>query len=470
MAIIGKWIGLNVAEFPTTNYTPVPSNVFSTQIRNDNNDFNKVGSAITLNPSNNANGYIIRASTEINCTHNNRFTGQIRIVPTVNAGNADVLSSVAGQYSRNTIDNKSSSDSFTFITNITGSITLEVQWRRQGTGSVAGSVANSCLEIIPIYFNGIGLYEGVTNQLFGNVLPEVAILNNTITESGNIARLTNNITLSANKKYLVMGMYYREGTTPRTQRWIGFGVNGVLSRDAMTNIYYRDASNQNQGEAFSTIIDTGGSDLILNVLGYRGDGIDPPSLGGASIGGSPPSETLLSVAVVELNDSCETFRSVDLTGEQIIGTVGDLQVNTARNNIFNDRESFVRFSETSYRAEVNMDGFFGANVSASYQTANGTRITRRFLMNVNGVGDINVNSVKFGRGSQGGQSTYGFSGNPFGLVSLTQNDLISVGVQDVGNTVDVRTRAGWSGFWGINLDTMSGVIPPTNTRKFFSIT
>ena len=470
MAIVGKWIGLNVAAFPTTTYTPVPASVFNTQVRNDTNAFNKVDSTITLDTINDADGYIIRASTEIACTHNNRFTAQIRVIPTVNAGNAEVLASVAGQYSRNTTDNDSSSDSFTVITNITGSITFEVQWQRQGSGAPAGSVTNSCLEIIPIYFNGIGLYEGVTNQLLGGVTPEIVTLDSTITESGNIARSGNDIILSANKKYLVMGMYYRQGTTSRTQRWIGFGVNGVLNRDAMTNIYYRDASNQNQGEAFNTIIDAGGADLTLNILGYRGDGITPPSLGGAGVTGNAPNLTLLSVAIIELKGGCETFKSADNTGDQNIGVIGDVELNAARNNIFNDSDSFTKLNDTSYEAQAKMDAFYGANISASYQTASGTRITRRVLASVNGLADVNVNAVKFGRGSQGTQSTFGFSGNPFGLVSLNENDLISTSVQDIGNTVDVRTRAGWAGMWGINLDTMNNEPPPIVTRRFFSIT
>ena len=470
MAIVGKWIGLNVAAFPTTTYTPVPASVFNTQVRNDTNAFNKVDSTITLDTSNDADGYIIRASTEIACTHNNRFTGQIKVIPTVNAGNAEVLASVAGQYSRNTADNDSSSDSFTVITNITGSITFQVQWQRQGTGNPAGSVTNSCLEIIPIYFNGIGLYEGVTNQLLGGLTPEIAILDSTITESGNIARSGNDIILSANKKYLVMGMYYRQGSTNRTQRWIGFGVNGVMSRDAMTNIYYRDTSNQNQGEAFNTIIDAGGADVTLNVFGYIGDGISPPSLGGAGSAGNPPTLTLLSVAVIELKGGCETFRSSDNIGDQNIGVVGNVDLNAARDNIFNDSDSFIKSNDTSYEAQVNMDAYYGANIGASYQVASGTRITRRVLANVNGVGDVNVNAVKYGRGSQGSISTFGFSGNPFGLVSLSENDLISTGVQDIGGTVDVRTRAGWAGMWGINLDTMNNEPPPIVTRRFFSIT
>ena len=470
MAKIGKWTSGAEVAFPTTSYTVIPSNVFGTQVRNDDSLYSKSGSTITLDTSNDADGYIIRASFELEATHNNRLTVQARVVATSNSSNADVLASVVGQYSRNNTDKTASSDSFTVVANISGPITFEAQWRRQGSASPAGSVTNSCLEIIPIYFDGIGMYEGTTNQLLGGLTPEVAILDNTIVESGNISRTSNSITLSADKKYLIMGCYYTEREGSRTQRWAGIGEDGNLLKDSMTNIYIRDANNGRQGEVFSNIIDTSGSSKNIDVRVYRGDGDDPVSLGGASITGNSPITTLLSLAVIELKSGCEVFRSQDNTGVQNLGVLGDVEVDLARDEVFSSSESFTKSDNTSYEAVVDMDAYIGANISASYTASSGVRITRRFEISKDGVGDITTATSKFGRGTQGGQSTYGFSGNPFGFMQLNSGQTTGVEVKDIGATVNVSTRAGWVGFWGVNLDTMNNSGPEPITRRFFSIT
>ena len=470
MAKIGKWTSGAEVAFPTTSYTAVSSNLFNTEVRNDDSLYSKSGSTITLDTSNDADGYIIRASFELEATHNNRLTVQARVVATSNSSNADVLASVVGQYSRNNTDKTASSDSFTVVTNISGPITFEAQWRRQGSGSPAGSVANSCLEIIPIYFDGIGLYEGTTNQLLGGLTPEVAILDNTIVESGNISRTSNSITLSADKKYLVMGCYYSERGGARTQRWAGIGEDGTLLRDSMTNIYIRDVNNGRQGEVFSNIIDTSGGSKDIDVRVYRGDGDNPVSLGGANITGNSPTTTLLSLAVIELKSGCEVFRSQDNTGVQNLGVVGDVEVDLAKDEVFSSSESFTKSDNTSYEAVVDMDAYIGANISASYTASSGVRITRRFEISKDGVGDITTATSKFGRGTQGGQSTYGFSGNPFGFMQLNSGQTTGVEVKDIGSTINVSTRAGWVGFWGVNLDTMNNSSTEPITRRFFSIT
>ena len=470
MAKIGKWTSGAEVAFPTAAYTAIPSNVFGTEVRNDDSLYVKSGSSITLDSSNDADGYIIRASFEIISTHNNRMTAQARVVPTVNPTNANVLSSVVGEYSRNTVDATASSDAFTVIANISGSITFEAQWRRQGSGSPAGSVTSSCLEIIPIYFDGIGLYEGTTNQLLGGLTPEVATLDSTIVESGNISRTSNSITLSADKKYLVMGCYYSERGGARTQRWAGIGEDGTLLRDSMTNIYIRDSNNGRQGEVFSNIIDTSGGSKDIDVRVYRGDGDDPVSLGGANIEGNSPTVTLLSLAVIELKSGCEVFRSQDNTGVQNLGPVGDVDVELARDEVFSSSESFTKSDNTSYEAVVDMDAYIGANISASYTASSGLRITRRFEISKDGVGDVTTSTTKFGRGNQGGQSTYGFSGNPFGFMQLNSGQTTGVEVKDIGATINVSTRAGWVGFWGVNLDTMNNGGTPPRPRRFFSIT
>ena len=79
MAKIGKWTSGAEVAFPTTSYTAIPSNVFGTQVRNDDNLYVKSGSTITLDTSNDAHGYIIRASFEIQATHNNRLSAQARV-------------------------------------------------------------------------------------------------------------------------------------------------------------------------------------------------------------------------------------------------------------------------------------------------------------------------------------------------------------------------------------------------------
>ena len=165
MALLGKWTSGAVAEFPpnsATVFSDMPSTLFTNQVRNDSSEYTKSGASITLDTSNTADGYLIRASYEIVTTHNNRFTPNVQIAATAGASNATVQTTIAGGYSRNNTDNDTSADSYTIVTNITGSITLTAQWRQQGSGTPAGSTTEAVLEIIPLFFNGLGLYSSST--------------------------------------------------------------------------------------------------------------------------------------------------------------------------------------------------------------------------------------------------------------------------------------------------------------------
>ena len=473
MALIGKWTSGSVAEFPpssTTTFSDMPSTLFTNQVRNDSSEYTKSGSSITLDTSNTADGYLIRCSYETATTHNNRFTAQVQVVATSGASNATIQDTIAGGYSRNNTDNDMSADSYTVVTNITGSVTLTAQWRRQGTASPTGTTTEAVLEIIPLYFNGIGMYEGTTNELLGSTTPTVATIDNTVAETGSsITRSGNTVTLAADKKYLVFGCYYSERGGSRTQRWSGLGEDGTFLRDAMINTYIRDTSNDQQGEAFHTIIDTSGASKDIDFRVYRGDGVSPTTLGGADSPGNTPTATQLDLTVIELKSGCEVFRSKDNTAVQDLGVVGPVTVDVARDQLFADSASWSSSNNQTYTAAVAMDAFIGSNVSASYNTSSGTRITRRFALSQNGTADITASTTKFGRGNQGSIDTYGFSGNPFGFFDLAQNDTVGTIVEDIGATVGVSTRAGWVGFWGINIDTMNNTII-TPTRRFFSIT
>ena len=475
MALIGKWTSGTVAALPpssTTTFSDMPSTLFTNQVRNDSSEYTKSGSSITLDTSNTADGYLIRCSYETATTHNNRFTAQVQVVATSGASNATIQDSIAAGYSRNNTDNDMSADSYTVVTNITGSVTLTAQWRRQGSGSPAGSTTEAVLEIIPLYFDGIGMYEGTTNELLGGTTPTAATLDTTIAETGSsITRSGSSVTLAADKRYLVFGCYYsgERASTVRTQRWSGIGEDGTLLRDVMANTYIRDTLNDQTGEVFHSIIDTTGASKVIDMRVYRGDGVIPATLGGADVDGVIPTETEVDLTVIELKSGCEVFRSKDNTAVQNLGVAGDVVVDVARDQLFADSASWSSSNNTTYSAAVAMDAFIGSNVSASYNSDSGTRITRRFSLSKNGVADPTVSSTKFGRGNQGSQDTYGFSGNPFGFFSLAQNDTVGTIAQDIGATIAVSTRAGWVGFWGINIDTMNNSII-TPTRRFFSIT
>ena len=439
--------------------------------RNDSSEYTKSGASITLDTSNAADGYLIRASYEIATTHNNRFTPNIQIAATSGASNATVQKTIAGGYSRNNTDNDTSADSYTIVTNITGSITLTAQWRRQGSGNPAGSTTEAVLEVTPLFFNGVGLYSSSTNELLGGITPEVATLDATIAETGSsISRSGNTVTLAADKRYLIFGCYYTQRTGSRTQRWSGIGEDGTFLRDAMANTYIRDSNNDQQGEAFHTIIDTSGSSKDIDFRVYRGDDAGTtPSAGSASVTGSAPALTDLQLTVIELKSGCEVFRSIDNTAGQNIGASGNVTVNVARDQLFADSASWSSSTNTTYAAAVAMDAFIGSNVSGSYNTASGTRLTRRFSLTKNGTADETASVAKFGRGAQGSQNCYGMSGNPFGTFALALNDTVGTLVQDIGADPAVTTRAGWVGFWGINLDTMDIDGGGPVTRRFFSI-
>ncbi len=93
----------------------------------------------------------------------------------------------------------------------------------------------------------------------------------------------------------------------------------------------------------------------------------------------------------------------------------------------------------------------------------------RVQITVDGVEDTDLFHGNFIRGNQGSEDTFGFAVNPIGFVALADNEDLGVSVLQTGETHETDTQAGTVGMWGINLDTMEGVAPPTTAYASFYI-
>ena len=74
MATLGRWRGTNVATIPNSTTFGAPSNLFSTQVRNDSSayTFTASTSTLTLPSTGLADGYYIHARVETDDTSNGR--------------------------------------------------------------------------------------------------------------------------------------------------------------------------------------------------------------------------------------------------------------------------------------------------------------------------------------------------------------------------------------------------------------
>lgn len=454
MATLGRWSG-GSATHPTTSWAS-PNGLGTTQDRNDSSAYTwtSASARLTLPSSDIADGYLVIARLNYTTTHNNRHTHNARF--TTNAGTGDFLSSTTGGYSRNSANNNNYVTTWAIINNPSAGYTLDYEWKRDdGDGTTAGSVTDWVLDVIPLYYSDIALYSSTNSDLLGGTTPVTQPLTTTVLEGTNITRSGNVITVTGdNKRYLIFGSNYTEGRGGRTQRWVGGEYDGTQDRGSMACIYHRDAGTDENGIAFSDIIETDTASRTIEQFIYRGDGV-ANNEGGANSDGSNPAVGAHAMAVMELNDSCEVIRSSNASASSQAITTGTVDISAINTVDFNDSASFTKVSATAVNAEVAMDALAGANIGAAYNTvSSGTRYEGWARFTVNGTEDTDTFHGNYGRGNQSSVDTFGYSANPMAFVALTQDQDIGVSHTVTGNTGPVTVQAGWAGFWAINLDTM----------------
>ena len=475
MATLGRWTGAAVGDISTitTSYANVP-NVFTTQARNDGSAYTMASatSLITLPSSNLADGYFMIARFETDDTSNGRFNPQCRIERA--SGTGTYLNAPGAGFSRDNSEDRAYFTSWGFVDNPSVSSTFNVQWKKDSDSAI-GSVINASVDVIPFYYSDIGMYSSTDHSTYGGITPN-QVTGFTGTDGTNITISSNTITCSgSNKKYLCLGSQFYEGRGGRTQRWMGWRIDGTKIDYGKSYAYYRNGSNDENGGNYFHLFETSTANVTVDSFCYLGDGVSAGQ-GGADADGSDPGVGEHNMVILELNDSAEGFHTVDNTGGVDLNVTAavDQAVSRAAAITFNDSDSFTRASDTAMNVVQDCDIFMAANISAAQESVGTTsRWTACVRPTVNGTADNNIFHGNYARNNQGNTDTFGWGCNVVGFIGATAGDDIGVetlehaGGEDGGQ---YEVQANWSGFLGLNLDTLEESTPPPshNSRRYFN--
>ena len=481
MAILGRWSGGVIASMQPGTSWAAPNGLFPTQDRNDSStySFNSSTSTITIPSSGLPDGYLLRASFEFEDSSNGRMNPAGKFVQTSGTGNF-VSTQVAG-YNRDSSEDRSFVNVSAIVDSPSASSTFQFQWIRDtdAPNGTDGTV-QSHIEIIPLYYSAIGMYDSTNTSLYDGATATAATLDNTVYESDTAAiqRIGNDVTLKTdNKKYLILGGHYRRGGGTRTARNTAIMYDGSEDTATRGYMYIRSTADDIGGALSWDIKERVTTDIDVNYAVFRGPSTYAADNGAVENAGSTPSEAYTSLVVIELNDNAEAFRTKDDTGLQsdTAGTPVDLNISRTSDIDFNDSASWTRASDTAMNAEVTMDAFLAGNIWTARSSSSGARRTTRGHITVNGTEDAATMDGAYSRGDQSTSGTFNGGFNPAGFVALTAGD--DVGMSQTAITGSEagtpRTQAGTVGFIGINLDTLeaaSSDLAVTATAPFLFLT
>ena len=483
MATLGRWTGANTGDISTitATYANVP-NIFTTQARNDGSAYTMSSSTslITLPSSDLADGYFMIARFETEDTSNGRFNPSCKIARA--SGTGTFANAPGAGYSRNNTEDRAFFSSWAFVDNPSASSTFNVQWARDGD-TATGTVVIASVDVIPFYYSDIGMYSSTNDDVNGGTTPN-QVTGFTGTDGTNITISSNTITCSGdNKKYLCLGSQFYDNLGGRTQRWMGWRIDGTKIDYGKAYAYFRSGPNDENGGNYFHMFETSTANVTVDSFCYRGDGTANGEGGASDDGNTSALGADHDMVILELNDSAEGFHSIDNTGGV------DLNVTTAVDHAlcrtaaisFNDSASFTRASDTAMNVVQNCDVFMAANITAAQEdTSATTRWTARTKATVNGTADNNIFHGNYARNS----TTFGWGCNIAGFIEATAGDDIGVETHELAGGEDggqYEVQPNWSGFLGLNLDTLqaatatqysvtSGEITLSGVQTFFGDT
>ena len=459
MALLGRFKGTNVSLLPNSTTFTAPNGLFSaTAERNDSSTygFDNTTSTITLPSTGLADGYMFIVRVETDDTSNGRFNPSGHIVQA--SGTGTFVGSPSGGYSRDTSEDRAYFSTWAFVDNPSASSTYQFQWKRD-TDAATGTTIIATFDVIPFYYSDIGLYTSTSAALYGGTTPN-QVTGYSGTDGTNITLTSNVVTVTGdNKKYLCLGGQYYEGRGGRTQRWMGWRIGGTKIDYGKGYAYYRSGSNDNNGSSYYHMFETTTASVTVDNFCYRGDGV-AAGQGGADIDGSTPSSGDHCMVIIELNDSAEGFHTVDNTGGvdlNVTAAVDQVLCRTAAIT-FNDAASFTRSTDTAMDVTAAADIFIAANITAAQEVVGTTsRWTSCVRPTVNGTADNDIFEGNYARNNQGTTDTFGWGCNIAGFIGASTGDDIGVetlehtGGEDGGQ---YEVQPNWSGFMGLNLDTL----------------
>ncbi len=461
MAVLGRWSATTTTLSPTTTWAS-PNGLFTTQDRNDGSaySFTTTNSRVTLPSSDLADGYLVFAFFEYEDTSNGRHNPQARIVQASGTGN------FVGQYStgfnRDSSEDRSYARCWGFIDNPSAGATLGFQWRRDSDAPTGGTV-RSVFEVVALYYSNVGVYSSNSTTSSGTTTPVQIGGFSAVTESDTsaIELISNEVSLKGdNKRYLCLGgAYWQNIGAARTQRIVGFRVDGTADTEAYAYSYGRNSANGDVGEMFTTIVETSTADRTIDLFSYRGDAIGAfPNFGADAIGNTTGTSPQHSMVVIELNDDTEVFKSGNASQQslQTAGTMVTIDVTPSSGLEFNDSNSFTRASDSGMNIEQDMDVMLGANIFGGYTAGTAQRATCYAEFTVNGTRQSYTANGNYARGDQGNQDCFGWSANMLSTIAVSTGEDVGVDAGKIagGETGPVAVLNGYAGFWGINLDTL----------------
>ena len=453
MADIGQWSGGTTTLLPTTTFA-APNGMFPTQDRNDASySFNSTTSTLTLPPD--ADGYLVTAAFEFVDTSNGRHNPQGRLV--LSSGSGNFVASSGSGFNRNNSDDTAYVRAWAVIDS-PSSAEVQFQWRRDSDAPTGGTSA-SFLQVVPLYYSNIGLYQSTQTSCNGTTTPtSISGFTSVVQSDTSAIEISSGQTVAtktSGKRYLVLGGQYWQGIgAARTQRWMGLSVNSTFQNDVRSNSYGRNSSNADIGEIFTTVVE-GVNSLESQV--FLGEALGSfPATGGDVSGNTTGSNANHVLAVIELNDNAEVFRAVSGTQQDVSGT-SRTSVEVFDSTSLLDTASFsTNATTTSVTANDDFDVLLGANLSGGYGSSSGSRYTGFSKFTIDGVEQDSSISGDFSRGSQGSQSTFGYSSNMLSSHAVSDTETLGVNIGRItgGQAGPVNLLSGYSGMWGVNLDTL----------------
>ena len=444
MASIGRWTGGAVSGVPTTTLA-APSGFFATQQRNDGSIYalNSSTATLTLPSSDLADGYLVVAYYKYADTSNGRANFQGTFQQTSGTGN--FVASLTGGYNRSSVEDNSYVRAWAFIDSPSASAQIQFLWSRD-TDTPTGGITESSLEVIPLRYKNYIILESSNTAFNGGTTPTAIPGFTTSSSSGSWTVTSGQVTLPANAKiWAIQSAGISYDSSSRTQRWMGFLLNGSKVDYAKAYSYYRNASNGKVGN-FSTLALTAGASDTLQPFMYRGDGVANLE-GGADVDGATTgTDPCYRFVILELNDDAQF-----LTANS-----------SANSSNFNTGPTL---SET-ITVNATSDWLFSADIAAaSNNVTSGTRGTYEATATLASTAQSYTTHGNYIRGNQGSQDTFGFSANLLSAIAATNGQALGVDITSTGGGHSTVAPSGWVGLKALDLNTLGVYVDVPTTSS-----
>jgi hypothetical protein len=470
MAItLAHWQDDAGAQLPTTSWAAI---AFAAEIDNDagsniskpNTSTFQVDAALGAGEAK-----LFVANVRFNQDRNNRGVAQCRFALTSGTGN--LWTTYATSFTRNNNNDEGWVRVIGILTGNSANAQVQLQWRSD-TDAITrvtdgGTVQDaSDVQIVDIPFEAIGLYTDTTgNETAGLTTRSQLRLNNNVQESdtSKIERTGNTVAMKTDgAKYLIFGSIAGDAGGSRTQRRGCLAFDGVADFGTESYAYQRNSANEYAGFILQDLYQKpAGADVTVEQQCWRGPGVAADQ-GGADVAGSwNTTPGFVGLAVIELPDTAEGFRSHDSVGLQTVSAAANLTINAMRDEDFADAASYDGRTNSS----INANGAHKALLFASLFTARNnvagtSRGTMGARIEINGVDQTVGEHGNYSRGNQGTQDCFGWGANPGGIYNLADNDTIEVETFDAGDNGGTdRTQAGSVAFFALNLDSLEDTGP-----------